>query len=129
MATESYSTPWDVTHQFVKLPKLRNELFRLMPLLSYFSFPIWLESLLQRRSFFRGPTKHIKAAQDRMPPKKNRADKQRIGRAPTGFLNDVQTSKLVKAAKTRTARQGCDTRGLRPVSLCLRQCLTATYPL
>ncbi|MBL3552270.1 hypothetical protein [Rhodovulum sulfidophilum] len=28
--------------------------------------------------------------------------------APTGRRNDVRTSKLVKAAKARTARQGCD---------------------
>ncbi|MCE8438613.1 hypothetical protein, partial [Rhodovulum sulfidophilum] len=34
-----------------------------------------------------------------------------------------------KAAKTRTACQGCDTRGLRPVRPRFRQCLTATYPL
>ena len=52
---------------------------------------------------------HIKAEQDKAPPKKCRAGKQRTRYAPTGRRNDGWNSKLAKAAnEKRKASQGCD---------------------
>ncbi len=52
---------------------------------------------------------HIKAEQDKAPPKKRRAGKQRSRYEPNGRRNDGWNSKLAKAAKEkRKASQGCD---------------------
>ena len=51
----------------------------------------------------------IKEEQDKTPPKKRRAGKQRSRYKPTGRRNDGWNSKLAKAAKEkRKASQGCD---------------------
>lgn len=52
---------------------------------------------------------HIKAEQDKAPPKNRRAGKQRTRYEPTGRRNDGWNSKLARAAREkRAARQGCD---------------------
>lgn len=52
---------------------------------------------------------HIKAEQDKVPPKNRRLGKQRTRYEPTGRRNDGWNSKLAKAAKEkRKASQGCD---------------------
>ena len=52
---------------------------------------------------------HIKAEQDKTPPKKRRAGKQRSRYKPNGRRNDGWNSKLARAAKEkRKASQGCD---------------------
>ncbi len=51
----------------------------------------------------------IKAEQDKAPPKKRRAGKQRTRYEPNGRRNDGWNSKLAKAAeKKRAASQDCD---------------------
>ena len=54
---------------------------------------------------------HIKAAQDKTPPKTRRAGKQRTQYTPTGHRDTTGNSlKVSKAKQTRTASQGCDVR-------------------
>jgi len=51
----------------------------------------------------------VKAEQDKAPPKKHRAGKQRTRYQPTGRRNDGWNSKLAKREKaTRAASRGCD---------------------
>ncbi|MEL7048776.1 MAG: ISNCY family transposase [Pseudomonadota bacterium] len=52
---------------------------------------------------------YIKAEQDKAPPKKPRAGKQRSKYIPNGRRNDGWNSKQAIAAKKRKASQGCDT--------------------